>query len=127
MVFLGKIVFYLLIKYVNFRCKSIEIGSVINFCSVETVNNVAVVAVLMANAQRVSILAKYELKNHFGFSLTAYDDCILVEYPCIDEYCPPGFECYMYKPSASCVGCGLQRACRPFTTQTPAIPRTSNV
>lgn len=60
------------------------------------------------------------------YFLTAYDDCILVEYPCIDEYCPPGFECYMYKPPADCVGCGLQRACRPFTTPQSPITQQKN-
>lgn len=55
--------------------------------------------------------------------LAAYDNCLLVDYPCQDEYCPPGFECYMYKPSDFCEGCGLQRACRPFTMPTTEVPQ----
>ncbi|XP_018320852.1 uncharacterized protein LOC108733982 [Agrilus planipennis] len=54
-----------------------------------------------------------------NFCTQTYDNCQLVTYPCMEEYCPPGFECYMFQPSRFCQGCGLQKACKPFKDPGP--------
>ncbi|XP_075215217.1 uncharacterized protein LOC142321105 [Lycorma delicatula] len=48
-----------------------------------------------------------------GYCVFTTRSCTLVIHLCMERYCPPGFECYLYKPP-DCLGCEVVTNCRPF-------------
>lgn len=56
-------------------------------------------------------------------SILVYADCRKVDDPCLDNYCPPDEECYIYHPDV-CEGCGPVRDCRSIPTPPEEVTDT---
>ncbi|VEN56355.1 unnamed protein product [Callosobruchus maculatus] len=61
-----------------------------------------------------------------GVCMATYQDCRVKQDLCLDAYCPPDEECYVYIPEG-CLGCGPIRACRSaFTSGETHFPTTEH-
>ncbi|CAH1996544.1 unnamed protein product [Acanthoscelides obtectus] len=61
-----------------------------------------------------------------GICMATYQDCRIKEDLCLEKYCPPSQECYVFIPEG-CLGCGPVAMCRSvFTSGEFHLPSTEN-